>query len=257
MSSKNLFETYNQKKIYTHSKNDYISNSIATFKCWEPNISFFIDKKFNNSTVFFDVGANIGYYSIVFNDKFKHVYSFEPNPDNTEKLIDSIKINKINNVTVVKKAVGKISNIKYTAFNKNNVSGSNIGGIQYVKTEDGKINSISLDDFIEEEKIKFVDLLKIDIEGGELDCLLGTANSIGKGIIRNIIIEVTPKFSMEDSKRMLKFLSHKYEFYNLGLNERGFYNNAKLKITKVLDLERFLDRVKVQTNLFCKLKENQ
>ena len=38
--------------------------------------------KKNNSNIFIDVGANIGFYSILFSDKFSRVYSFEPNKRN-------------------------------------------------------------------------------------------------------------------------------------------------------------------------------
>lgn len=255
MNSDNLFEIFNGKKIYTHNKNDYISKAISNYKCWEPNVSLFIDKKFNNSGNFFDIGGNIGYYSLAFSDKFKNVYCFEPNPINTKKIKKSIEINGIKNITIIEKPVAQFSNLKYAAYNRNNVSDSNIGGIQFVETSGPGIETISLDDFIILNNIENIDLLKIDIEGGELECLLGAKNSINKGIIKNIIVEITPKFSLEDSRQILFFLYKKYELYNLGLQELGKINEIETPISKILDIDMFLPRVKVQTNLFCKFRE--
>lgn len=255
MNSDSMFEIFNGKKIYTYNKNDYISKAISIYKCWEPNISFFIDKKFNNSGNFFDIGGNIGYYSLAFSDKFKNVYCFEPNPKNIKKIKKSIEANGIKNITIIEKPVAQVSNLKYVAYNRNNVSDSNIGGIQFVETSGPGIETISLDDFIFLNKIESIDLLKIDIEGGELECLLGSKNSINNGIIKNIIIEITPKFSLEDSREILFFLSKKYELYNLGLQELGKIGEVETSISKILDIDVFLTRVKVQTNLFCKIKE--
>ena len=254
MSSEQIFEIYNGKKIYTHSTRDYISNAIATYKCWEPNISYFIDNLFKESDVFFDVGGNIGYYSIAFSDNFEKIYCFEPNPLNTQKIEKSIVINKIKNLSLISQPVAQFSNLSFCAFNRNNVKNSNIGGVQYIKSKSGEMTTISLDDFIESNNIEKIDLLKVDIEGGELGCLLGCKESIDKRKIKNIIIEVTPKFSMEDAEKILFFLSEKYELFNLGLKELGEVEKINLKLYKILDIHNFLSRVRIQTNIFCKLK---
>jgi FkbM family methyltransferase len=254
MSSEQVFEIYNGKKIHTHSTKDYISNAIATYKCWEPNISYFIDNLFKESEVFFDVGGNIGYYSIAFSDNFKKIYCFEPNPANTQKIQKSIMINKIENLSLINQPVAQFSNVYFSAFDRNNVKNSNIGGIQYVENKSGEMKTISLDDFIEENRVEKIDLLKVDIEGGELGCLLGCKKSIDKRKVKNIIIEITPKFSIEDSKKILFFLSEKYELFNLGLKEVGKVEQSNLKIYKILDIDSFISRVRIQTNIYCKLK---
>lgn len=78
----------------------------------------------------------------------------------------------------------------------------------------------TLDEFIENEKISEIILLKIDTEGNELDILKGAANSISSGIIKAIHFEfnemnVVSKVFFRDFWKTLE----KYKFYRLLPNE--------------------------------------
>lgn len=254
MCDDNVFEIFNGKKIYTHAMDDYVSRIISLYKCWEPNISLFINESFNKPRVFFDVGGNLGYYSLAFCDKFGQVYCFEPNKKNTDIMKKSILLNEIGNISIVENPVAKSSGLFFSPVNNSKYGDSNLGIIQFVDTGDQGQKTVCLDDFILENNIEFIDLMKVDIEGGELDCLLGAKKSIENSKIGNIIIEITPKFSMEDSRKILNFLSDKYDLYDLGLQEAGQIGKAiKLKL-KISDINRFLKRIRVQTNVFCKLR---
>jgi FkbM family methyltransferase len=252
--SNNKFKIFNGKEIYTHPMNDYISRLISIYQCWEPNITFFIDRNFNKSGVFFDIGGNLGYYSLAFSDKFKHVYCFEPNSKNTIIMKKSIEINEIKNISIIENPVAKSSNLFFSPVNKSGYEDSNLGVIQFVDTGNEGLRTVCLDDFIRENGIDFIDLMKVDIEGGEMDCLLGAKKSIDSNKIGSLIIEVTPKFSLEDSRKILNFLSEKYELYDLGLQEAGKLESATKLMFKISDIEAFLAKVKVQTNVFCRLR---
>lgn len=254
MGDDNVFEIFNGKKIYTHAMDDYISRLISLYKCWEPNISLFINRNFNKSGVFFDIGGNLGYYSLAFSDNFKNVYCFEPNKKNTDIMKKSILLNEIDNISIVKNPVAKSSGLFFSPVNNSGYEDSNLGVIQFVDTGDQGQKTVCLDDFILENNIESIDLMKVDIEGGELDCLLGAKRSIGDGKIKSLIIEVTPKFSLEDSRKILNFLSDRYELYDLGLQEAGRIEEATKLMFKISDIDGFLSKVRIQTNVFCKLR---
>lgn len=145
-----------------------------------------IQNTFKCNTVFIDVGANIGYYSIwasKFNPDGK-IYSFEPSEINFRHLNENISCNNLfSQIIPIQKAVAATSgHISMTA---------NLDTLNHiVKNEPDeenrniiKVSSISLDDFAEKEKILFIDYLKIDVEGFELDVLMGSEKLlIGKKI---------------------------------------------------------------------------
>ena len=58
----------------------------------------FLYSKKNDSDIFIDVGANIGFYSVLFSDKFSRVYSFEPNNRNFLVLNKNIEKNQLTNI---------------------------------------------------------------------------------------------------------------------------------------------------------------
>lgn len=253
MTFKNPIVTFNKKKIYVHGPRDYISNSLINYGCWEPNITYFIDKKFHKSNIFIDVGGNLGYYSICFSDNFEEIFCFEPNKENTLKIEKSIIENKISNIEVIKKPVASKSLLKFSPVNRNNHDGNNVGGIQYVASNDG-IETICLDDFIKSKNLEHIDLLKIDIEGGELDCLNGARESIETKKIKNILIEITPLFSYNQSLKILSLLNKNYQLYDLGLDEMGFFPTSSFQVTKINNIEKFLNNVKKQTNIYCSIR---
>ena len=57
-------------------------------------ISYLINNS-KKSNILIDIGAHIGFYSILTSDYFKQVYSFEPNFRNYQKLLKNIKQNKL------------------------------------------------------------------------------------------------------------------------------------------------------------------
>ncbi len=117
----------------------------------------------------FDVGANVGYYSLLaslLTGEKGSVYSFEPLPENISYLKKHIELNKLKNVNVVENAVSnKVSKLRFTATNNRSMSHiSNEGEIE--------IETTSLDEFIKAGN-PFPDLIKMDIEGAEYEALIG------------------------------------------------------------------------------------
>jgi FkbM family methyltransferase len=175
------------------------------------------------SNTFIDVGANIGYYSILAkkNNPALKVYSFEPSHGPFYFLNKNVQLNHLDNISTFKNAVGnqkctidffedinpKFKYIKY------HVSGTGNTQNTWKSNEINKysIDCITLDDFIKEKSITSVDLIKIDTEATEDKVLLGSINSIQK--FKPIIIcEVLPN---KIENELLKIIeSIKYEIYH-------------------------------------------
>lgn len=123
--------------------------------------------------VFFDVGANIGYYSILASSKIGNtgkVYSFEPDIHNVQILEKNIELNNASNVKITKKAVSDKTgfvNFKSSALSKGDSAIS-------ISNSEGNISipSITLDDFVAETGV-YPNVIKIDVEGAEIMALKG------------------------------------------------------------------------------------
>ena len=142
-----------------------------------------------NPTIF-DVGANKG-QSADFFLKIRstaQITSFEPNPSLFQFLTN--KYQGIKNMTLVNKGVSNAKHILTFYINKLDLTSSfeplnpdskylakkaQVMGVKPTEiiSEQIEIETIALRDYIEEQAIKHIDLLKIDTEGHELKCLTG------------------------------------------------------------------------------------
>ncbi len=119
--------------------------------------------------IIIDVGAHIGLFTIYasqFCTKGK-IYSFEPVVENYELLLENIKLNNLNYVTSFNQAVSN-SNEPIKLFLNNDESGHSIFS-QSSKTVIA--DSISLQRFFDENKIKHCNFLKLDCEGAEYEII--------------------------------------------------------------------------------------
>jgi len=139
------------------------------------------------SPIIFDIGANIGLATLYF--KFKHpnakIYAFEPIPETVNILKKNTLVNNLKNVYVNPVAVGKEGELLFSYGGAGDTGAS----IQNEKDTKNiiKLKSISLSNFIKENNIEHIDLLKIDIEGGEIEVLSDIRDTFDK--IDTIIME--------------------------------------------------------------------
>ncbi|OQA31815.1 MAG: Hexuronic acid methyltransferase AglP [archaeon ADurb.Bin336] len=197
---------------------------------FENNLSgedYFLEKFIENSNssnlVVFDVGANKGDYSkklLSFNVPIE-VYAFEPHSETFKQL------NKIKNVGFYSFnfAVGKKSGVT-NFFDYCSVKGSEhasvyknvIEQVHKSKSKKYSVKMISLDEFVlKNKKISKIDLLKVDVEGGEYDVLEGCKKLIDKDMINIIQFEFNSMnvISRVFFKDFFDLLSNKYYLYRL------------------------------------------
>ena len=213
-------------------KKDYISRSIINYETWEPNITCLMNNIINKNKYsennILDIGCNIGYHTLI-SQKYKsisHIYSIDGNNLNINLLKLSCGINNISNITLINKCISDKSGEFLEPANQKLVDKvKNIGGLSYKKSENkGGILSTTIDELIDKNKITNILIMKIDIEGGELNALKGATKSLKTNIIKNIIIEITPKFN-NDSKTILDILyENDYYLYNIPHKEIGYLN---------------------------------
>jgi len=163
----------------------------------------------NNRPVIVDVGANIGLFSLYCFNEIKKlnpiIYAIEASLENFKYLEKNIKINnaknniKICNLAIYSKdGLGKINkNGDYDSF-----------FVSERITKDDKFEDIELvrlETFCSRNNVKSIDLLKIDIEGGEYDVLQKSIEFI-KNSTKSIFIEFHDMGGEKNSKKMINYL---------------------------------------------------
>ena len=149
----------------------------------------YVKKNLNDLNLcFFDIGANIGYYSLLLNKYFNKIYAFEPIPGTINKLKSNIAINQLDSkIEVIGKGVGEKNYIGNIFEDQDNIGNSSIliNGKKNILHE---IEIINLIDFIKQRKIDKIGLIKIDIEGYEDRALMPLLTYLNDEVLPKIII---------------------------------------------------------------------
>jgi FkbM family methyltransferase len=138
---------------------------------------------------FFDVGANIGLYSILAAKRVGPrgvVHSFEPTPATAVRLEANVGLNNFSNIKVNQVALsdkrGTAKFYLHQADDRNSLSAISSNSIV--------IPTITLDEYIAENLISAVDLMKMDVEGAELLVLQGASKLISGRNAPTIMLEI-------------------------------------------------------------------
>jgi FkbM family methyltransferase len=141
------------------------------------------------SKIFFDIGANVGYYSLVASavNKEIKVYGFEPMPDANYYYHLNKDVNHFSNITIEELAISNINgDVEFTMVKnprfkteKHHLTGDSSLGVHEKK--DGlvkiiKVKTSTLDDYVRQNNIGNIDLIKLDAEASEHLILAGAKN---------------------------------------------------------------------------------
>ena len=123
-----------------------------------------------------DIGANIGNHSVFFGKvlKAQRVLAFEPLPRSYETLCRNLDLNGLSNAMAYNCMVGaKSGRGDVSRFNPRN-----LGSTQFQAAKNGAIPMVALDDLMDAEEMQGLGFMKIDVEGMQLDVLIGAKKLI-------------------------------------------------------------------------------
>jgi FkbM family methyltransferase len=168
---------YEGKRIslFLPFRNDLIEQTIIVKKTFFEASELNIVRQFiPENTVYVDIGANIGNHLIFFGlfTSSKKIYGFEPNSEIFPILVENVKLNNLEQKTILKQvAIGseKSKGKLVGSSDKTHIAYTDKG---VCVCETGNILPL---DLVVEEKIGF---MKIDVEGMELDVVKGSLNRI-------------------------------------------------------------------------------
>jgi len=171
------------------------------FKRKEPEVRYYIDKYVKNGDIFFDIGANVGVFSIYAAKRHTNisVYSFEPEHSNLSALKDNVVCNDLCKRVKIY-SVG-ISN--FVGFSRLHLQDLSTGSAAHTESRDSisltdegfkvvwseGIFSVTLDYLCKELDV-VPDAIKIDTDGNEDKILEGGAATLSNEKLRSLIIEI-------------------------------------------------------------------
>jgi FkbM family methyltransferase len=181
---------------------DMIPRMIFYFGFWEPNNSALIGSILEPGDVFVDVGANIGYYTLLGSSLVGpqgRVVSIEPLPAIFAQLQDNTSVNGAANTRLVNLAVSDATAelLLYGGTRWNRGATSTVVHDAGQEPE-AKVLAEPLDALLLPEELERVALIKIDIEGAELPVLqriLDTLDRYPDDL--KILVEMAPQVSGE------------------------------------------------------------
>lgn len=143
---------------------------------------------FNEGDVLWDIGANIGIYSLFAAIRGVRVFAFEPSPTNFWLLNQNVVLNNFENVTCMSLAIAKKTEV---AGFKVDLSPAAAG----VNQVSSKITSLlvqtySIDDLVLSMNFDAPRFLKLDVDGNELEILQGGIRVLSLPSTRAVMCEV-------------------------------------------------------------------
>jgi FkbM family methyltransferase len=195
---------------------------------WEMLVTNYINNTFPGG-VFFDLGCNFGYFSLLVGHRAKEVHAFDANPRMCSLLDKSSRLNgwrhkfKINNLAIAdKEGQGRLR------INTNFMGSSAMEATMY-NGQDVSVELTTIDKYCKLHGISSIDYMKVDIEGYEDKALLEVITPI-----QQLVLEFAPA---------------RYK------NPKEFFNILRARYKTIRDIEHdavitTYETIKLQNGLF-------
>lgn len=208
---------------------------------YEPETYDLFKKIIRPGMVIVDIGAHIGYFTRQFSDLAGPggmVHAFEADPENFQVLSKNVggrKNVKINRLA----AADRAGDINFYHCEEKMGCHSLLPDIplDYPKTKI-TVQAISLDDYLAQNKIERVDIIKMDIEGGETMAFAGMKNTLAKNDGLAVVTEFAPRWIKTAGVEPLEFLKNlaAFGFEIHAITEKGL---EKMDISDPRCLEKY------------------
>ena len=202
---------------------DIVQQYIYYFGVWEPNLTRWVLRNLAPGDVFIDVGANVGYYSLLASQRVGErgsVVAIEASPTTFQTLRHNLALNSADNVRVVNVAVYHSKTVmKLFRGTEYEIGRATIMDDECLKQGfeiECEVNAEPLGAILQSEEMQNARLIKIDVEGAEwaaVQGILPILDSTRSDL--EIIMEVDPKYMRQPGNQPADLLTV--------MSDRGFY----------------------------------
>ena len=236
-SYKNL--TINKKKLSFFVPNNLVKWRLDTFLEKEPETIEWINNFDKKNIIFWDIGSNIGQYSVYCAIKHKKskIISFEPSSGNLRILSRNISENKLTNqIKILSIPLTKHRN-KFSIFEESSFlegAAHNNFSIQKNKNSNKKIRyeifGTNINYLLKEKILEIPNYIKIDVDGIESWILEGAGKFLNNNKIKEILIEQDENNKIEHKKVMRIMKKNNFKLFKKERNNK-FHTTSESKFT--------------------------
>ncbi|MDR2724084.1 MAG: FkbM family methyltransferase [Holosporaceae bacterium] len=230
--------------------NNEIFRALFVRGIYDPNLVVMVNAFLPRGGILLDVGANMGYISLWASKVVGAegcIYAIEPSSRDYTRLVDNININGLNKIIFsYQLALSEKSGQRRLLIAAEERSALNTVGSEIVSKGveiigDEVVNTLTLDEFIEKEKIQRMDVLKLDIEGSEVKALRGAKDTLKKH---------HPAIILGFNRNALKSCDTDYLELQKILDESGYcvyeiVERPVFALVKVIDISKVNSRIVV------------
>jgi FkbM family methyltransferase len=159
----------------------------------EPETVKWLEQTFCKDSVFYDIGSNIGAYSLLASrlSSYSTIYSFEPVPSTFDSLTNNIILNNAKNIHAFNLAISNLNCMQYFQVRSMKHGDARHAGLVNV----GNANLINVlctnsEMLINNFGFKYPTHLKIDVDGSEKFVLEGMEYAFNFSALKNVLIEI-------------------------------------------------------------------
>ncbi len=190
---------------------EFLQAHLYLFGSYELPTVRFIERFVQPNFVLIDVGAQIGYLTLVMAtsaNRSARVISFEPQSSNVERFQENMRLNNVTNVELITAAVSSASGTirLYLSTDNNAGTHSTISSDPNVGADFEEVPATTLDETVDAMGLSAVDLVKVDVEGAELEVIEGAINTIAS-LKPTFIIELSEAIQQSRGYSTVQFKS--------------------------------------------------
>tara|TARA_B100001057_G_scaffold496130_1_gene596806 strand:- start:77 stop:940 length:864 start_codon:yes stop_codon:yes gene_type:complete len=247
---KEFIETSSYKKIKVLDKqiNFFIPNKLIewrvdTFFVNEPETLDWIDNfKKNKEIIFWDIGANIGLYSIynALKNNNSTTISFEPSTSNLRTLSRNIYINNLQKkIKIFTLPLNQKDNVflkmKEESFKEGGALNSfgsefNFEGKNFTSNMNYELFGTSINFLLDNKLLEIPDYIKIDVDGIEHLILEGGNQFLHNKKVKSLLIEINEDFDEQYKKTLNIMNACNFELIDKKINQQATINTKFSKI---------------------------
>jgi FkbM family methyltransferase len=210
-----------------------IDRNLISGNAHDPAVSRSIMEALAGGGVFVDVGANIGVFTLAAS-KLKDVvvYAFEPSPRELPRLYRNLALNQATNVVVFPFALSRAPAQMELSLSGDHNPGNNSFVASVEESRERKSSLCRCEPFdglLNRDSVKRIRMVKIDVEGFEMEVLRGMAESIAMMQNVTFAVEVTPDFLQRagsSAEELYSFFAQRGFVAVLGIQKNEQWNET-------------------------------